>query len=44
MIEHFLVRPYNLEKIDMAFYHINSVISVLVCAALMTDEVTRWLA
>jgi len=44
IIEHLLVRPYNLEKIDMAFYHINSVISVLVCAALMTDEVTRWLA
>jgi len=43
MIEHFLVRPYNLEKIDIAFYHINSAISVLVFAALMTDELARWL-
>jgi 4-hydroxybenzoate polyprenyltransferase len=44
IIEHLLVRPYNLEKIDIAFYRINSVISVLVCAALMTDEIARWLA
>jgi 4-hydroxybenzoate polyprenyltransferase len=44
IVEHFLVRPHNLEKIDIAFYHINSVISVLVFVALMTDEVGRWLA
>ncbi len=43
-IEHLIVRPHNFEKIDVAFYHINSVISVLVFAALMTDEIARWLA
>jgi putative 4-hydroxybenzoate polyprenyltransferase len=42
IVEHVLVRPYNLEKIDIAFYHINSVISVLVFVALVTDELARW--
>jgi 4-hydroxybenzoate polyprenyltransferase len=44
VIEHVLVRPYKLEKIDIAFYHINSIISVLLFAALMADELARRLA
>ncbi|MGD0231541.1 MAG: UbiA-like polyprenyltransferase, partial [Syntrophorhabdales bacterium] len=41
VIEHYLVTPENLSRIHVAFYRINSVISLLIFAALMTEEVLR---
>jgi 4-hydroxybenzoate polyprenyltransferase len=44
VIEHHLVTPENLSRLHIAFYRINSVISLLIFAALMTEEVLRRLA
>ncbi len=41
ILEHRLVRPDDLEKIDLAFFHVNSAISVLLLLGIMMD---RWLA
>jgi 4-hydroxybenzoate polyprenyltransferase len=35
--EHYLVRPGHLDKINMAFFHVNSVISVLLLLAVCMD-------
>lgn len=43
IIEHRLVKPQDLSRIDMAFFHVNSLISVLMFAALMADEAMRWI-
>lgn len=40
-IEHRLVNPHDLSKIDMAFFHVNSIISVLVFFAILSGEVLR---
>jgi 4-hydroxybenzoate polyprenyltransferase len=40
-IEHRLVRPDDLTKVNVAFYHINSVISVLLFASILTGELLR---
>jgi 4-hydroxybenzoate polyprenyltransferase len=40
VVEHRLVQPANLEHIDLAFFHVNSVISVLLLAAVALD--TWW--
>ena len=44
VVEHHLVTPENLSRIHIAFYRINSLISLLVFAALMTEEILRRLA
>jgi 4-hydroxybenzoate polyprenyltransferase len=40
LLEHLLVRPHSLDKINFAFFHINSAISVLLFLAVLTD--TWW--
>ena len=39
IVEHRLVKPDDLLRVNIAFYHVNSVISLLLFAALMTEEV-----
>ncbi|MDO9585099.1 MAG: UbiA-like polyprenyltransferase [Syntrophales bacterium] len=41
IVEHRLVKPNDLSKINIAFFHVNSIISVLLFAALMTEELVR---
>lgn len=41
ILEHRLVRPEDLSRIDVAFYHVNSIISVLLFLAMMTEEIIR---
>ncbi len=41
IIEHRLIRPDDLRRIDIAFFHVNSVISVLVFFGILADEITR---
>ena len=40
-IEHALVSPHDLSRINIAFFHVNSIISVLLFASMMTEEVIR---
>ncbi len=39
--EHKIVKPDNLERIDIAFFHINSVVSLLLFAGVLTEAVVR---
>ncbi|MBF0242374.1 MAG: UbiA family prenyltransferase [Desulfamplus sp.] len=39
--EHKIVRPDNLEKIDIAFFNINSVISILLFLGVVVDAIVR---
>ncbi|MDM8549405.1 UbiA-like polyprenyltransferase [Desulfobacterales bacterium HSG2] len=41
LVEHRLVNPRNLSKIDIAFFHVNTVISVLVFVAVLSGELLR---
>ena len=41
VVEHRLVNPDDLKHIDVAFFHVNSVISVLLFAGIVVDEVVR---
>lgn len=41
IIEHRLVDPHDLTRIDIAFFHVNSIISVLVFVAVFTGEMLR---
>jgi len=44
VVEHKLVNPDDLKNIDIAFFHVNSVISVLLFAGILADElVRRWM-
>ncbi|MBF0202612.1 MAG: 4-hydroxybenzoate octaprenyltransferase, partial [Desulfamplus sp.] len=40
--EHRIVSPDNLEKIDMAFFHINSLISILLFTGVLLEAVIHW--
>lgn len=40
IIEHRIVKPDDIKNIDIAFFHINSIISVLVFAAILTGLLT----
>jgi len=40
-VEHRLVNPHDPSRIDMAFFHVNSVISVLVLVAILSGSVLR---
>jgi 4-hydroxybenzoate polyprenyltransferase len=43
VVEHCLVRPDDLSRIDIAFFHVNSLISVLLFLGVLADEgVRRW--
>ncbi|NTW78034.1 MAG: UbiA family prenyltransferase [Syntrophaceae bacterium] len=41
ILEHTLVDPHDLTRIDIAFFHVNSVISILVLAAVLSGEMLR---
>jgi len=41
IVEHKLVKPHDLSRLNIAFFHVNSVISVLLLAALFTEELLR---
>lgn len=41
IIEHHLIKPDDLTRINVAFYHINSIISVLLFAAILAGELLR---
>ncbi|RJP84638.1 MAG: 4-hydroxybenzoate octaprenyltransferase [Desulfobacteraceae bacterium] len=41
IVEHRLVNPDDLKHIHVAFFHVNSVISVLLFAGILADEVVR---
>jgi len=41
VIEHRLVRPENLAHIRIAFFHVNSMISILLFVGIFADEITR---
>lgn len=41
IIEHGLVRPGNLSKVNVAFFHLNSLISVVLFLGVMADEIIR---
>jgi 4-hydroxybenzoate polyprenyltransferase len=44
VVEHKLVNPDNLKNINIAFFHVNSVISVFLFAGILADElVRRWM-
>jgi len=44
IIEHRLVRPYDLTRIEAAFFHVNSAISVILFLGILGDELVRkWL-
>ncbi len=40
VVEHRIVKPDDIKNIDIAFFHINSVISVLVFVAILTGKLT----
>ena len=41
ILEHRLVRPDNMEKIQLAFFQVNSAISVILFAGVLADELVR---
>ena len=41
IVEHKIVKPDDLSRINIAFFHVNSVISVLLLAAMLTEELIR---
>jgi 4-hydroxybenzoate polyprenyltransferase len=41
IVEHKLVKPDDLSHINIAFFHVNSVISVFLLAAMVTEELIR---
>lgn len=40
VLEHRLVRPHRLDRIPIAFFHVNSVVSILLLAAVWLDALT----
>ncbi|MGB9499425.1 MAG: UbiA-like polyprenyltransferase [Dissulfuribacterales bacterium] len=44
IVEHKLVNPNDLQHINIAFFHVNSIISVVLLAGILADElVRRWI-
>jgi len=37
IVEHLLVRPDNLTNVNLAFFHVNSVISILIFVGVLAD-------
>ncbi len=40
-VEHGLLKPHDLTHIDIAFFHVNSLISITVFAGILADEIVR---
>lgn len=40
-IEHGLLKPHDLTRLDIAFFHVNSLISITVFAGILADEIVR---
>lgn len=38
-VEHTLVKPHDLSKIHIAFFHVNGIISILIFTAILTEEI-----
>lgn len=41
-LEHRMVKPDDLSRVNIAFFHINSMISVILFIGLLIDELVRW--
>ena len=41
VIEHILVNPRDFSKVNIAFFHVNSIISILILGAILADEILR---
>lgn len=41
VIEHVIVKPHDLSKVNIAFFHVNSIISILLLLALLTEELLQ---
>ena len=41
IIEHILVNPRDFSKVNIAFFHVNSIISILILGAILADEILR---
>ena len=41
VIEHILVNPKDFSKVNIAFFHVNSIISILILGAILADEILR---
>ena len=44
IVEHRLVNPFDLSRLNVAFFHVNSIISITLFAGILADElVRRWM-
>jgi 4-hydroxybenzoate polyprenyltransferase len=44
IVEHRLVNPFDLSRVNVAFFHVNSIISITLFAGILADElVRRWM-
>lgn len=44
IVEHRLVNPFDLSRVNVAFFHVNSIISITLFAGVLADEmVRRWM-
>ncbi len=41
IIEHLMVNPKDFSRVNIAFFHVNSIISILIFGAVLTDEILR---
>lgn len=41
IVEHRLIKPHDLSRINIAFFHVNSIISVCLLLAMLTEELIR---
>jgi len=41
VVEHLLVDPRDFTKVNIAFFHVNSIISILIFVAILADEILR---
>jgi 4-hydroxybenzoate polyprenyltransferase len=41
IIEHKLVKPSDLSNVNIAFFHVNSAISIILFVGILTDELAR---
>ncbi len=41
VLEHLLVNPRDFSKVNIAFFHVNSIISILILGAILADEIIR---
>lgn len=41
-LEHWLVKPCDLSRVNIAFYHVNSLISMILFMGILADEMVKW--